>query len=164
MKPSKIFSLGLVVILASAINLSAYAAGSVEFTNKAEITVTSINKDGTKETKRVVAKKVAPDEEVIYTTIFKNIINKPISNITVTNPIPNNMLYSSGSASGENTTITYSVDSGKTFDAPEKLTVIGKDGQQRAAQTVDFTHIRWIYKGDLAPGKSSDIGFKAIVK
>ena len=167
MKLSKLLSLSLAALLAGSLSLStfglsAYAAG-VEFSNKAEVDVSTI-KDGKKEINRVPAKKVAPDGEVIYTTTFKNTLNKPISNIMVTNPIPTNMLYSADSATGANTVITYSVDGGKTYDAPEKLTVAGKDGKQRPAQAADFTHIRWVYKGDLATGKSSDVGFKAKVK
>ncbi len=162
MKLSKLFNLSLAALLAGSISLSAYAAG-VEFTNKAEVDIT-VMKDGKKETKRIAAKKVAPDGEVIYTTTFKNTIDKSISNIMVTNPIPANMLYTADSATGANTVITYSVDGGKAYDAPEKLTVTGKDGKQRPAQAADFTAIRWIYKGDLATGKSSDVGFKAKVK
>lgn len=166
-KLSKLVNLSLATLLAgslslSTVGLSAYAAG-VEFINKAEVDVTTI-KDGKKEVQRILAKKVAPDGEVIYTTTFKNTINKPISNIMVTNPIPANMLYTADSATGANTVITYSVDGGKAYDAPEKLTVAGKDGKQRPAQAADFTHIRWIYKGDLATGKSSDVVFKAKVK
>ena len=159
---SKLINLGLTTLLAGSLSFSAYAAG-VEFGNKAEVDITTI-KDGKKEVKRVPAKKVAPDGEVIYTTTFKNTIDKPISNIMVTNPVPANMLYTADSANGANTVITYSVDGGKTYDAPEKLTVISKDGKQRPAQAADFTHIRWVYKGDLATGKSSDVGFKAKVK
>ena len=162
MKASTLFNLVVSAILAGSISFSAYAAG-VEFSNKAEVDITTI-KDGKKEIKRMPAKKVAPDGEVIYTTTFKNTIDKPISNIMVNNPVPANMLYTADSATGANTVITYSVDGGKTYDAPEKLTVAGKDGKQRPAQAADFTHIRWIYKGDLATGKSSDVGFKAKVK
>jgi uncharacterized repeat protein (TIGR01451 family) len=163
MELSKLINLSFAALLAGSISFSAYAAG-VEFSNKAEVMVTVANKDGTKETKRVPAKKVAPDGDVIYTTTFKNTIDKPISNIMVTNPIPANMLYTADSAAGANTVITYSVDNGKTYDAPEKLTVIGKDGKPRPAQAADFTGIRWIYKGDLATGKSSEVTFKAKVK
>ena len=162
MKLSKLINLSLAALLAGSISITAYAAG-VEFSNKAEVDIT-VMKDGKKEVKRVPAKKVAPDGEVIYTTTFKNTIDKPISNIMVTNPVPANMLYSADSANGANTVITYSIDGGKTYDAPEKLTVAGKDGKQRPAQAADFTHIRWIFKGDLATGKSSDVGFKAKVK
>ena len=160
---STLFNLIASVLLASTLSLSAYAAGTVEFSNKAEVDVTTI-KDGKKEIKRMPAKKVAPDGEVIYTTTFKNTIDKTISNIVITNPVPANMLYTNGSAVGNNTDITYSVDGGKTYANAEKLTVTGKDGKARPAQADDFSHIRWVYKGDLATGKSSDVGFKARVK
>ena len=161
-KTPVLFNLVVTTILAASISFSAYAAG-VEFSNRAEVDITTV-KDGKKEIKRVPAKKVAPDGEVIYTTTFKNTIDKAISNIVVTNPVPANMLYTADSATGANTVITYSVDGGKIYDAAEKLTVTGKDGKQRPAQAADFTHIRWVYKGDLSTGKSSDVGFRATVK
>lgn len=157
----------LALIALSTLWLSAvpvFAAGTVEFTNKAEMDVMVVSKDGKKETKRVLAKKVAPDGEVIYTTTFKNTVGKAISNVVITNPIPANMIYTNGSATGDSTVITYSVDGGKTYDAAEKLTVKSEDGKQRPAQAADFTHIRWVYKGDLANEKSSSVGFRAVVK
>jgi uncharacterized repeat protein (TIGR01451 family) len=163
MKASTLLNLVFSAILASSISLSAHAAGTVEFSNKAEVDVT-IMKDGKKEIKRMPAKKVAPDGEVIYTTTFKNTIDKTISNIVITNPIPANMAYTNDSASGANTEITYSVDGGKSYDAATKLTVKAADGKARPAQAADFSHIRWVYKGDLATGKSSEVGFKAKVK
>ncbi|MBC7697748.1 MAG: DUF11 domain-containing protein [Bacteroidia bacterium] len=164
MKTSKFIKFAISVLLLNSLQLSAHAAGSVEFTNKAEVDVTVLSKDGKKETKRMPAKKVAPDGEVIYTTTFKNTIDKTISNIVITNPIPANMTYSGDSATGNNTEITYSVDGGKTYSPAEKLTVKGEDGKERPAQAGDFSHIRWVYKGDLATGKSSEVGFKAKVK
>ena len=81
MKLSKLINLSLAALLAGSISITAYAAG-VEFSNKAEVDIT-VMKDGKKEVKRVPAKKVAPDGEVIYTTTFKNTIDKPISKIPV---------------------------------------------------------------------------------
>ena len=162
MKLSKLFNLSLAALLAGSISLSAYAAG-VEFTNKAEVDITTI-KDGKKEVSRIPAKKVAPDGEVIYTTTFKNTIDKPISNIMVTNPIPANMIYSADSATGANTVITFSVDGGKTYNKPENLKIIGAEGKERPALAADYNAIRWAYKGNLDAGKSGAAIFKAKVK
>lgn len=143
---------------------SAFAAPAVELLSKVEIDKVTINKDGTKETKRILAKKVAPDGEVIYTTTFKNIIDKPVGNIAITNAIPANTVYTAGSAAGENTSITYSVDGGKTYNTAENLSVTGEDGKVRPALASDYTHIRWAYKGDLVAGKTGSAVFRAKVK
>ena len=163
MKASTLLNLIFSTIIASTISFTVNAAGTVEFSNKAEVEVIMM-KDGKKEIKRIPAKKVAPDGEVIYTTTFKNTIDKTISNIVVTNPIPANMAYVNDSASGANTVITYSIDGGKSYDDSAKLIIKTTDGKVRPAQSADFSHIRWVYKGDLATGKSSEVGFRAKVK
>lgn len=154
----------IVIIAALGLAHSAFAAPAVELLSKVEIDKVTINKDGTKETKRILAKKVAPDGEVIYTTTFKNIIDKPVGNIAITNAIPANTVYMADSAMGENTSITYSVDGGKTYNTPENLSVTGADGKVRPALASDYTHIRWAYKGDLLAGKTGSAVFRAKVK
>ncbi|MGB4811571.1 MAG: hypothetical protein WBP13_03690 [Methylophilaceae bacterium] len=165
---SKTKQLVFSLITASALSLSVampvYAADSVELTSKAEVDVVVKHQDGTKETKRVIAKKIAPDGEVIYTTTFKNIIAKPVANILINNPIPKDMRYTIGSASGVNTDITFSVDGGKTFAKEDKLIVTTKEGNTRPAAADDYTNIRWVYQGELAAGQSSSVQFKAVVK
>ena len=143
---------------------SALAAPAVELLSKVEIDKVIVNKDGTKETKRIVAKKVAPDGEVIYTTTFKNIIDKPVGNIAITNAIPANTVYIADSATGDNTDITFSVDGGKTYNKPENLKIISAEGKERPALAADYNAIRWAYKGNLDAGKSGAAIFKAKVK
>lgn len=144
--------------------LHAYAAqGGVEVKSIAEMEVKTI-KDGKTEIRRVPVKSAAPDTEIIYTTTFKNIINKPVGNIAITNPVPNDTAYKVGSAIGENTDISYSVDGGKTYGAPETLKVKAKDGKERPALPAEYTTIRWVYKGELGAGKSSDVSFRAVIK
>jgi hypothetical protein len=74
------------------------------------------------------------------------------------------MVYQGGSARGANTTITYSVDGGKQYATPDKLTVKTPDGKVRPALASDYTHIRWTYKGDLGVGKSGEVSFRAVIK
>ena len=159
--------LALLIILAAALTMvhAAFAAdGAVELKSVVEVDKVIVNKDGTKETKRMPAKKVAPDGEVIYTTTFKNVIDKPVGNIVINNGVPQYTRYVVGSATGANTDITFSVDGGKTYITEDKLTVTTKEGKTRPAVADDYTNIRWTYKAELCAGQSSTAVFKAVVK
>lgn len=162
MKSSYILSLCAAVLL-SAFQLPAHAADAVEVKSIAEREVsTAVN--GKKTAHRVTVDKAVPGEEIIYTTTFKNLTGKPAGNIVITNPVPNDSIYKGGSANGANTTITFSVDGGKTYAAPDRLTVKTKEGANRSAQPADYTHIRWTYKGELGVGKSGSVSFRATIK
>src|SRR5512135_2756838 len=97
--------------------------GKVELKMAAEKEVAVTGADGSKTMERVPAEKVIPGDLVIYTITYTNKGDKPAENLVVKNPIPEHMKYVDGSAAGENSVITYSVDKGKTYDVPEKLTV-----------------------------------------
>ena len=70
------------------------------------------------------------------------------------------MEYLGGSAAGKGTVVTFSIDGGKTFDAPDKLFIKGKDGKSRPAEPKEYTHIRWALeqflplKGHLYPQRT----------
>ncbi|QDC44264.1 hypothetical protein [Methylophilus medardicus] len=137
--------------------------GAVEVKSIAEKEIKSVV-NGKTEVKRVPVKSAPPDTKIIYTTTFKNISNKPVNNIALTNPVPEHTVYEAGSAQGDNTDIQYSVDGGKTYGAATSLKVKGKDDSERPATTSDYTHIRWVYKGELAVGKESSVSFISVVK
>jgi len=143
---------------------AARAADAVEIKSVAEVEVEVVNSQGKKELKRQPVEKAVPGTEVIYTTTFKNLIAKPVGNIAITNPVPNDTTYKGGSATGANTDITFSVDGGKTFANPDKLKLKGKDGKERSALPAEYTDIRWTYKGDLGVGKSNDVSFRAVIR
>ena len=157
----------LLINLAAALTMAhvAFAAGgAVELKSVVEVDKVIVNKDGTKETKRMPAKKVSPDGEVIYTTTFKNVIDKPVGNIVINNGVPQYTRYVVGSATGANTDITFSVDGGKTYTTEDKLSVTTKEGKVRPAVADDYTNIRWSYKGDLPAAQTGTLVFKAVVK
>ncbi len=78
---------------------------------------------GEKEVKRVdTAKaKVVPGDIVIFSTYYTNIGSKPAANVMITNPVPEHMVYMDRSAEGKGTTIEFSVNGGKSYSAPDKL-------------------------------------------
>ena len=154
----------LAALLGFSLTPLAFAAGAVEVKSTAEIEIKKTNKEGKVEITRGKVKSAPPGSEIIYTTSFKNMINKPVGNIGISNPIPNDTTYKAGSAEGTNTSITYSVDGGKTYDVPENLKAKDKEGKDRSALPAEYTHIRWVYKAELAAGKTSDVSFRAVIK
>lgn len=150
-------------LLAATLHLNAVAADAVEVKSVAEQEIEVVEK-GKKVVKRVPVDKAIPGSEILYTTTFRNLIDKPVGNIAITNPVPNDMVYKGGSARGANTAITYSVDGGKQYATPDKLTVKTPDGKVRPALASDYTHIRWTYRGDLGVGKSGEVSFRAAIK
>ncbi len=118
--------------------------------------------DGKMLATRVPVKSAVPGEEVIFTNTFSNTGKKPAEKLVLTNPVATDLRLKK--AWGDNAAITYSVDGGKQFDAPEALKVKGTDGQMRAAKAEDYTHVRWVMQESLAAGASTAVGFNAVVR
>jgi uncharacterized repeat protein (TIGR01451 family) len=150
--------------LLTAFVLPAHAAepGSLKLANIAEIEITVVDKDGKTVSTRTPVGTAVPGDEIIYTTTFENISNKPAGNIVITNPMPNDTTYRS--ASGANTEITFSIDGGNQYAAPDKLIVTTSEGNTRPAVPSDYTHLRWAYKGELGVGKTSQVSFRTVIK
>jgi hypothetical protein len=74
------------------------------------------------------------------------------------------MLYKDGSAGGEGTVITFSVDDGKTYDVPGNLKVLDADGKERSAVASDYTHIRWTLEKSVSPEAVGYVSFRAILE
>jgi uncharacterized repeat protein (TIGR01451 family) len=119
---------------------------------------------GKKKLQEVKADKVLPGDELIYTIYFKNVDRIPVDHIRITDPIPKGTVYKDGSAFGAGTDITFSVDGGNTYDAPDNLTVTNAKGETRRAQASDYTDILWIFKPKLLPGKTGTAQFRVIIK
>ncbi len=165
MRISRLFLITTLFVTLGSLSLGAQAAdGAIKVKSIAEIEVEVAGKDGKKALKRAPVEKVVPGTEVIYTTTFENLINKAVSNVVIDNPVPNDSEYKAGSAFGKDCDILFSVDGGKNFAPAEKLKIKGADGKERTALPREYTHIRWIYKGQLAAGKSGEVGFRTVIK
>jgi len=137
--------------------------GDIELSNIAEMEVVVKTADGKVEKKRQPVEKAIPGSEIIYTSTFRNVGKQAANSISIVNPVPANTTLVGGSAHGEQTEIAFSADGGKTWAAADKVRVTGADGKQRPAGITEFTHIRWNYKGELAPGKQGAVGFRVTV-
>lgn len=140
--------------------------GDIVVTSIAEAEVREKNAQGAEVMTRVeVSKtKVAPGDVVIFTNRYVNKGKLPATGVVVINPVPEHTTYVDMSAEGKGTTIDFSIDGGKKYAAPNKLTVTAKDGKVRPALAGDYTHIRWTVTGPLAPGAGGSVSFRARIK
>jgi uncharacterized repeat protein (TIGR01451 family) len=155
--------LSLLSTVAGAVQAATETKQTITLKNVAEVAVAVVMPDGKKAIKHLPVSKATVGTEIIYTTTFTNTGEKPAGSIIITNPVPENTCYVRRSASGANTDISFSVDGGKSFSAPDKLKIM-EGHRQRPVRPSDITHVRWTYRGELAAGKSSDVSFKVVIK
>ncbi|MFH1313719.1 MAG: hypothetical protein ABIJ00_10915 [Candidatus Eisenbacteria bacterium] len=151
----------MLVVFAQAGAIGADPERSIELKTTAQIEMEVINKEGKKEIQRVEATKVVPGDEVLYTIHYANVGDDVAERVVITDAIPDHMIYTDGSASGGGTTVTFSVDSGRTYDVATNLKVAEADGKQRQANASDYTHICWTFEDTLLPSTAGYVAFRA---
>ncbi len=106
---------------------------------------------------------VLPGDVLRYTIVFQNTSSQDVAagSVVITNPLPEDTVYVEGSAAGDRTSVTFSVD-GETFAAPEAL-VVGEGAAARAADSADYRAIRWTYQPLLAAGETSEVSFELLI-
>jgi len=141
--------------------LAGVANASVELNTVALTEITTTDEAGQEMTARVPASKVVPGDEVIYTIHFVNSGTEPATNVVITNPIPDHMVFTQVEDSPGSATVSISADGGSRYDAPRNLTVQDAKGVQRPAKASDFTHVRWTFQNPLEPGAEGTVSFRA---
>ena len=154
-------TLSTVLLLAM---FSGYAVADIKLKTIAEMEVKKTNAKGEVIIKREAVKTAVPGTEIIYTIKAKNTGNQNATSVVVTNPVPKQMIYVDGSAFGAGTDITFSVDGGKKYAKPNKLTVKDKDGKDVPATAKDYTNVRWTFTFALKPGQEAPVWYRARVK
>jgi uncharacterized repeat protein (TIGR01451 family) len=119
---------------------------------------------GHESTKLIPADRVVSGDTVIYTLEVRNTAPVSVPRPVVTYPIPTHMTYTPDSAVGPGTEVTYSVDAGRSFDAPENLRIQEPGGEPRVATAADYTHIRWQLKNTLKGNSVAFVRFRARAK
>jgi uncharacterized repeat protein (TIGR01451 family) len=115
-------------------------------------------------TKLVPADKVVPGDLVLYTLEITNVGPRAIDMPLVIEPIPTHMVYVENSASGPGSEISFSTDSGHSFERPENLTLPAPTGHARRAAASEYTHIRWQMKSLFKASSVAFVRFRARVK
>jgi uncharacterized repeat protein (TIGR01451 family) len=95
-----------------------------------------------------------PGDVVRYTLAFRNVAGRPIQGVVLANPVAEGTRFVAGSASSTraDARLEYSADGGRTF-SPRPTVEVVEDGRriQRAAAPEQYTHVRWIIDGTVAP-------------
>ena len=123
-----------------------------------------VNEQGEKEVRLMPVSSAMPGELLTFSISYTNEGDEEATDILLTNPVPENMVYEGESAAGEGSWISYSVNGGVTYGAPDSLSVTGDDGKKRQAVPSDYTHVRWQLIDPVPPGGSGTVSFKASVK
>jgi uncharacterized repeat protein (TIGR01451 family) len=138
----------------SQLQLKLSAAKRVEANGK-----TSWQESGSK----VTAK---PGDVLRYTLKGANQGKKSLSNLVLTQPVPQGMVYQLDSASNPGGERSYSIDGGKTYSAKPMVTVTLANGktEQRPAPAESYSHIKWQLSQSLAAGNSVDLSYEVRVR
>jgi hypothetical protein len=78
-------------------------------------------------------------------------------------PVPKEVAYVEGSVSGDDTSVAFSADGGKTYVARGRLTV-EEDGSSRPARGDEITHIRWTLSQPAPANGEGEVSYKAILR
>ena len=119
---------------------------------------------GRESTKLIPAERVVSGDTVFYTLEVRNAGASSVLRPVVTYAVPEHTFYIPDSSVGPGTEVTYSVDAGRSFDAPENLRIQEPGGEWRAATAADYTHIRWQLKNPLKANSVAFVRFRARVK
>jgi uncharacterized repeat protein (TIGR01451 family) len=112
---------------------------------------------------RITADTVASHaDQLIISVRFTNTSESVVDTVRITSPIPADVKYVPGSASGPGSDVLFSVDNGRTFGKPEELTLRAADGGRRTADAADYTHVRWVLNGPLDVGATGIARFRAV--
>lgn len=146
--------------------MDAWARPEVKVSIAAEKELTVVE-TGQTVVKRVTADTAEPGQVVFYTLTVVNNGDEKATNVVINNPLPDGAAYVGGSAFGDGSKVLFSVDGGKQFNTPTRLTVTikkadGSTGKQ-TAEPDQYTDIRWII-ADVPPGKKLTLGYEATVR
>ena len=151
---------GLILV---ALSFSAAAQAHLDVQTVVQKEEVFVNDLGVSDTRLVAADIVVPGEKVFYTITFTNISDETADNVVITNPIAADLIYVEGSGFGPGTDMQFSVDGGKSFATAAELTVT-EDGETRAAEASDYTHVRWVLKNNLDAGAQATARFAAVLE
>jgi uncharacterized repeat protein (TIGR01451 family) len=158
----------LVVILGLIFSLpSSVLAAGMDMKSIVEKEVKKVGVDGKEHLEYVSADtaEVVPGDVMRFTNIYRNTGKETAEpGLAINNPVPKDIAYIGGSATGAGARITYSVDGGKSFGNPSELFVAGGDGKKRLARPDEYTDIKWMILKAVLPGEEGSVAYKGRLK
>jgi uncharacterized repeat protein (TIGR01451 family) len=114
----------------------------------------------------VPAKKITPNEVIVYTVNYANRGDETATNAVIDDPIPAGTVYLPESAQGVSEP-QFSIDRGKSFNKASLLShevrLANGRTERRLASNDQYTDIRWIISS-IPAGASGKLSFKVRVK
>ncbi|MEM6447209.1 MAG: hypothetical protein AAF704_11690 [Cyanobacteria bacterium P01_D01_bin.123] len=112
---------------------------------------------------------VQPGDVLRYSLVGANPSQRPVANLVVTQPIPERTVYVLNSAAietGEEASITYSIDGGETFIANPTIEVELEDGttEERPAPADIYTHVRWEFDDAIRAETDMNVTYQVAVR
>ncbi|MEO1134273.1 MAG: hypothetical protein AAFX40_16410 [Cyanobacteria bacterium J06639_1] len=112
---------------------------------------------------------VQPGDVLRYSLVGANSSQRPVANLVVTQPIPEKTVYLLNSAAietGEDATITYSIDGGETFVPNPTIEVELEDGtvETRPAPADVYTHVRWQFDDAISAESEMNVTYQVAVR
>ncbi len=110
---------------------------------------------------------VQPGDRLRYTVTGHNAGKSGAKNLTITQPIPQQMSYVLGSATHDDRAeIIYSIDNGKSFVTNPTVQVTLADGTvaTRPAPAEAYTHVRWQFTNAVNPDATVQANYQAKVR
>jgi hypothetical protein len=101
-------------------------------------------------------------DQLIVSVRFANTSDQVVDGLRITSPIPAELQYVAGSASGPGSGVLFSADNGRTFGRPDELALALPEGGTRVADSADYTHVRWILEAPLAAGAAGVARYRAV--
>ena len=154
------------IIVSVLITSPAFAAPKVDVKIVSEKEI-SVQINGKTELKRVPAENIDPGEIIINTINFNNSGDEEANNIVLNIPLPTELSYIAGTAKGEGSNVTFSIDGGKSYKRASLLTyeVVLANGkrQSRKATPDSYTHIRWVVNS-IPSGGVGSVSYRGRVK
>jgi uncharacterized repeat protein (TIGR01451 family) len=101
-------------------------------------------------------------EELIYSVVFSNVGTELLDGLRITSPVPADMRYVAGTASGPGAEALFSIDQARSFGRPEELNVATASGATRRADAADYTHVRFLLDAPIDAGARGTVRFRVV--
>ncbi len=154
------FAKTILAVCALGAATSAYAATPLKLSSDVFVERYIKQADGTKATVLEKPSLVTPGDTLVFVVKYKNIGDKPATNVSVTNPMPAAVAFDGTSDGLE----IVSVDGGKNWGFLRTLRVLDPAGKPRAARMSDVTHVKWNINQPLSVGSEGKLIFRGVVK
>lgn len=142
------------------IGVSIQAATPLQLSSDVFVEKQVVRADGSRTVVLEKPKLVLPGDNLVFVVKYRNTGTATASNFVVTNPLPSAVAFNGTSDGLE----VVSIDGGRVWGTLSALRVKQADGNVRAAERRDVTHIKWNLNQPLTAGAEGKLIFRGIVK